>query len=43
MARGPTQDEYDKYTKGQKVGYWVSVIVVLSIIGGLLIKKFFFS
>lgn len=42
MVRGPTQEEYEKYTPQQKIGYWVSVAIVFGILAALAIKKFFF-
>ena len=42
MVRGPTQEEYEKYTPLQKICYWVSVAIVFGILASLAIKKFFF-
>ncbi len=43
MVRGPTEEEYKKFTLRHKVVYWICVSIVFAILGGLAIKKFFFS
>jgi thiosulfate reductase cytochrome b subunit len=43
MVRGPTQEEYVKFTPRQKAIYWTCVVIMFVIIGGLAVKKFFFS
>jgi cytochrome b subunit of formate dehydrogenase len=42
MVRGPTEEEYEKFTHGQKTTYWLCVVIIFTILGGLAIKKFFF-
>jgi hypothetical protein len=39
MVRGPTDEEYARFSKGQKRAYWGSVIVISVIIVALIIKK----
>jgi hypothetical protein len=43
MVRGPTKEEYEKFTSRQKTVYWSCVAIMFMIIGILAIKKFFFS
>jgi hypothetical protein len=43
MVRGPTQEEYEKFTPKQKTVYWICVAIMFLTIGGIAIKKFFFS
>jgi hypothetical protein len=43
MVRGPTQEEYKKFTPKQKAIYWICVAIMFLLIGALAIKKFFFS
>jgi thiosulfate reductase cytochrome b subunit len=43
MVRGPSQEEYEQFTPWQKIVYWTCVAIMFAVVGGLAIKKFFFS
>jgi hypothetical protein len=40
---GPTPEQWEKMSHRERVIYWICVAIVLAILSGLAIKKFFFS
>jgi hypothetical protein len=42
VGGGPTPEQWEKMSRGQKIAYWVSVAIVCGILASLAIKKFFF-
>jgi hypothetical protein len=43
VGGGPTPEQWEKMSREQKIRYWIWVALACAFIGGLLIKKVFFS
>lgn len=43
VGGGPNPEQWEKMSRRERTTYWICVSIILAILSGLAIKKFFFS